>query len=177
MRKTCRDLYFHNMIFDEEKARAIIQQLGLAESTMKVWRHRGSIPDKYSDLDAAAAVVLVKKTDPEAGRLREILSLKEINNAGFTPGKRAGDIVKGEAAIKKEEITTYKTEIVLLRNKLRLAIDRGTFKQALWDRRLHPTLIVSKSIYDKLLREAWLSREETEEVRLSLLRLYNLLRM
>ncbi len=37
------------MKFTEQKAREIVSRYGMSEKTIKVWKTRGCIPDKYAD--------------------------------------------------------------------------------------------------------------------------------
>lgn len=37
------------MIFDEKKAKEVIEKYGLSEKTLPVWRKRNTIPNKYFD--------------------------------------------------------------------------------------------------------------------------------
>ena len=37
------------MEFNEEKAKGIVEKYNLSDNTVRVWRSRNTIPDKYSD--------------------------------------------------------------------------------------------------------------------------------
>jgi hypothetical protein len=70
------------MNFDEEKAREIVERFGLSESTIKVWKTRGSIPNKYANPDyTQPAKVSGVKDERLEERIKTILSNQKLNKS------------------------------------------------------------------------------------------------
>jgi hypothetical protein len=69
------------MEFKEDIAKGIIEKYGLSEQTIKVWKTRGKIPDKYADPEyAPLRKVEDLKGKRELERIKEILSSPKLNN-------------------------------------------------------------------------------------------------
>lgn len=71
------------MKFTEETAIEIIEKYDLAHTTIRVWRTRNKIPDKYADPDFQPRVKINKVENIKHNRLTEILKLKEISVSNF----------------------------------------------------------------------------------------------
>jgi len=165
------------MKFDEATAKKLQEQHGLSAQTIKVWRHRGAIPDKYAQenyrLPQAA------KEDATAQKIRAIMSLKEIAHTNFrafekhpnyTDGRsRAADVKKG-VALEEREKTAFIAECAELRNLLSAAINVPTtskLRLALRDKRVHASNVLGAALTRKALQEggsAELASWEKKEV-------------
>lgn len=96
------------MEFDEAKSKEIAARCGLSEKTVNVWRHRGRIPDKYSD-EGYRPVPEPSKADKII--LKRIAELKSKDCINFTVlAELAGvdmqllyDAVRGKGRIGKDE--------------------------------------------------------------------------
>lgn len=166
--------------YSDELADAIIAEFNLDPTTKRVWKTRGHIPGDYlrEDRDDTARL---RDNDQEYRRLIEILGRPEICSTKFrTLGLKGTDVQRGKDRLTEAERLGMKTEVTEIRNKLRLAKDVPTNRNilaALKDVRLHPTNTIDRNIYSKLLRDAELSKVEKQDVQLSILALYNLLRI
>lgn len=166
--------------YTEELADAIIAANNLRPEVKKVWRSRGHIPGDYFDPERDDTGK-IGDHDPEYQRFREILSRPEVAATKFrTLGQKGSDVQRGKDRMSEAERLGFKTEITELRNRLRQAKDVPTNKNilaALSDVRLHPTNIIHKNLYAKLLRDGHLLDYEKNEVRVAILALYNHLRV
>lgn len=166
--------------YTDELADAIIAEHRLATSVKRVWKNRGHIPGDYLDENRDASAKL-SDNDPEYSRFIDILSRPEIAATKFrTLGQKGSDVQRGKDRMTEAERIGFKTEIVELRNKLRKAKDvptAGNLKAALSDIRLHPTNIIHRNVYSKLLRDAELTKFEKQEAQVAILALYNHLRV
>jgi hypothetical protein len=51
------------MIFDEKKAKEVIEKYGLSEKTLTVWRKRNTIPNKYFDSNYVKKEAITSKPE------------------------------------------------------------------------------------------------------------------
>lgn len=120
------------MQYDDEKAKAIIAKFNLDEKTIKVWKTRGKIPDKYFSDDYQPPVKASKADLILQKRIIEVLErgFLQVNIvtelAGLKPQKYF-DVRRGNvAAFSANEIRTLKSEI----SKLRLSIVKAFEKKS-----------------------------------------------
>lgn len=169
------------MEFNEEKAKEIIERFKLSPNTLKVWRTRGAIPDRYNNADYDNSQRL-KDNDSEYQKLIAILSLPEIASTKFRSlGLKGADIKRGKDRMSEKERIGFITEVTELRNLLRRCLDvpkQENFLALFKDSRLHPTIIYGRSFYNKV-KEARtpLLPSEKEDAKLLSSRIYNLLRI
>jgi hypothetical protein len=165
------------MKFDENTAKTLQQQHNLSETTIKVWRHRGTIPDKYAQENYRTPSAA--KEDATAQRIREIMALREIAHTNFrafekhpnyADGRsRAADVKKG-IALEAQEKKAFLAECAELRNKLSAAIAMPTtskLRSVLTDKRLHGTIVVGAQLYRKAIQEggsAMITEKEKKQV-------------
>ena len=71
------------MIYSEDKAKQIVDRFGLNPVTMRVWKARGVIPDKYFREDFQPAHKINKEARLKLSRLREILASGVFNIASI----------------------------------------------------------------------------------------------
>lgn len=166
--------------YTDELADAIIAEHNLDPNTKRVWKTRGHIPGDYLDENRDASKKL-SDNDPEYRRFIEILSRPEIAASKFrTLGQKGADVQREKDRMTEAERLGFKTEVTEIRNKLRTAKDVPTNRNllaALKDVRLHPTNIIHRNIYSKLLRDAELTKFEKQDAQVAILALYNLLRV
>lgn len=161
------------MFFNEQIAIQIIQRFGLAAKTLKVWKTRGAIPDKYftesgeikKELDDEPA------NKHEVQRFRAILEGGKLNLAAFTIDRnRLNDIQRGKAAVRKSEYLQFKKEVVQLKNKLRAVVEANLFntkvsaaRKLREDTRLHWYLCFQQEILDELQKGLEPDVEDVEQ--------------
>lgn len=123
------------MIYTTETANAIAQLHGVNPSTLRVWKSRGGVPEKYFDRDGniIQPALMKQATDHQAGQVQRILKLREINAAKLTSitTTRYIDITRGLAALTESEVIEFKKEITQLRNLLRSVSAATTAAQTL----------------------------------------------
>lgn len=108
------------MEFDKEKAKEIAVKYNLSEKTVRVWRSRNRIPDKYADESYRPL--------PEAGKadriiLARIKELKEKDCINFSvlaelagvDTQRLHDAVRGKGRIGKDELEKVVMELKKLK--------------------------------------------------------------
>lgn len=114
------------MEFDEEKAKEIAARCGLSEKTVKVWRHRNRIPDRYADEgyrpvpepSKADKIILKRIAELKSGDYINFAVLAELSGVDM---QRLYDAVRGKGKIGKEEL-----ERVLLQfKKLKVFINNN----------------------------------------------------
>lgn len=147
--------------FDEAKAKEIIQDFELSETTLRVWKSRNSIPKKY--LKEGFKKLETIPDTPETRRLRAIISRKEFRMTQFRTAtlnpnyqrsnSRLSDIKKGSRFL-EAEVKKLKEEIVEIRNLCRAVIDTRTdaaIKALCEDKRIKPTLILAVDMYKQIV--------------------------
>lgn len=108
------------MEFDEKKAQEIAARCGLSEQTVRGWRFRNRIPDRYSD-ESYQPVPEASKADKII--LTRIKDLKENEYINFTvlselagmDMQRLYDAVRGKGRIGKEELGKVVMELKKLK--------------------------------------------------------------
>ncbi len=147
------------MKFDEEKARQIIDKYNLSQTTLKVWKSRGSIPDRYTKEDYKMAIPVLEKGDKiMQDRLISILNMPELNRktiiqlAGCN-AIRVNGVCLHKSTFTKEEIFALQKEI----KRLRLDILKYTqkysesFVKLLKDNRLKLYVIIPDKLFARKL--------------------------
>jgi hypothetical protein len=165
------------MKFDEKTAKELQQQHKLSETIIKVWRHRGTIPDKYAQENYRTPTNA--KEDATAQRIREIMALREIAHTNFrcfekhpnyADGRVRGADVKKGIPLEEQEKKAFLAECAELRNKLSAAIAMPTtskLRAVLRDKRLHGSNVVGKKLYPKAVQisgSAMITESEKKEV-------------
>lgn len=104
------------MTYDEQKAIDIIKTHNLSEKTLRVWKNRGAIPDKYSNPYYKAKKPPSEKDKIWVNRCVEVLKLPELNIKTFTD--LAGveyysfhDSIKGKAQVGIENWIKIRKEL------------------------------------------------------------------
>jgi len=167
--------------FDEETAKTIIAKFNLDKKTLKVWRTRKKIPDRYFDPEYDHSEGL-KDHDTEYQKFIEILGFKEIASTKFRSlGQKGADIQRKKDRMTEQERIGFKTEVTELRNKLRAFMDapgERTIKPILTEGRFHPTILFSKQIQNKVNQgRTLLTTAEKQELKVQAMSLYNRLKI
>lgn len=172
------------MKYDEDTAREIIQRYGLASATLKVWRHRGSIPQKYASPDYDATPPALLK---DTLRAVEITQLPELNVSAFTgvAYRKVIDVtrhhLRGKRASQnftESEITALKSEVTRLRNKIRRFTVGGKEKELaalIAEPRIkHYVLFAGEEkMLARMYKKSYVEEQEIESCRVLAARLYN----
>lgn len=165
------------MKFSLEKAEALIKKWGLADTTIRIWRHRGEIPDEYDDPEFRPRKVA---TPSQQARVMEILSLPELNIARMwsVTNAQVRDWRKEEYRMSQEKNIKIKTEITQLRNLLRRYTkhpSQENLAPILKDRRIKSaTLLASElKMYERLRKGLDAYEEELERTKIIISSLYN----
>lgn len=116
------------MEFTTEKAQEIVQKFGLDPKTIKVWKTRKSIPDKYADPDFSPRADPTPKQKKDYERLLNALLSEKIYKINLC--KQEGiKITRYQSAIRKDakRVDLTMSEAVKLRrnlNELRIEIKK-----------------------------------------------------
>ena len=107
------------MVFNEEKAREIISRFNLDEKTLKVWKSRNAIPDKYFHEGFEIKPKAEGERDEQGWRdIQRILGYGKINIksiARLMNIDRVADIMYKNIIPTKDEVLAFKKGIKLLR--------------------------------------------------------------
>lgn len=112
------------MKFNETKALELIKQHRLSEKTIRVWRNREAIPDKYSG--TLKTEITTSADQQQLDNLQKVLSNAKINVKALC--RLAGEEVKeyivkdwqkGKGPLKKEDLVTLKKAINTIRIELK----------------------------------------------------------
>lgn len=134
------------MEFTEEKAREVIDRYNLSQTTIKVWKSRNSIPDKYADEKYVQIEVVSQADKILLSRLNdlcksEVLNFTVLSDLARVERVRLLDAIRGKARISKDDIDHVRIEIKRARifilntfsdyqseKKLKVLIDNKIFK-------------------------------------------------
>ena len=109
------------MEFETEKAREIITRFGLYESTLKVWKTRNSIPERYFREGFEIKPKAEGERDAQGWRdIQRILGYGKINIMSVSrlteiPENRIKDIIYKNIIPSKDEVLSLKKAINVLR--------------------------------------------------------------
>lgn len=111
------------MEYSDEKAMEIIGRCGLSPATMKVWRTRGAIPDKYNNPEYTPTEKASRADNIILARLTELNSRGYINlsvlcNVSKVNKQRIYDAMRMKGRVDRSELD----KIVLELKKLRVFI-------------------------------------------------------
>jgi len=123
------------MQFSEDLAKEISVKHKIGEATIKTWRHRGTIPDKYGNPEFVKPIAPDKSKSIVSDRILNILAEGLLNvtllcNLSDVTPQKFADVKRGKAVFSEQEIISLKKEI----NRARILIAK-TF-----ERRSHPAL-------------------------------------
>lgn len=164
------------MQFEEKKAIEIIQRFGLSETTLKVWRSRGSIPDRYLNDDFQKREAITKRADAlKADRVCSILSMKELNIKFFSEILKCPalfDIARKKSTFTDSELLEAIKEIKRLRLDVIKAFEMyspSKVERLLKDKRIKPFVItqcfMQKKELQSIKRNALVSRMDFERLK------------
>lgn len=139
------------MKFDEKKAEEIILKFNLSKNTIKVWKNRNSIPDKYFnefyDFSEKA------KTNADMILTERIINMSKLNILNFTtimqlcfinPFK-IYDVQKNKTFFTKQELLRFKKEINILKIFIVKSVEYNnieTVKNLFADKRLKYNIVM-----------------------------------
>lgn len=118
------------MEFSEEKAREIVKKHNLSEKTIRVWKARNSIPDKYQAEDFKETPPLGNAEKVIIMRIAELSSLDILN---FTVLADVAGInlcslktaISGKGRIRREDIEAFLIEIKRSRSLILNTFSKG----------------------------------------------------
>jgi len=144
------------MKFEEDLAKKIIAQYSLSDSTLKVWRSRGSIPDKYSDTDYKPREVISKVRNVKHDRLVDLLKSGKIVVRNFAELVGVSEHKLNEAISAKQTLLSesdlLKCEVELKKLKFEIVRTFQTFLNLNLIRLLNsPVIAYSVIVHDKQL--------------------------
>lgn len=105
------------MDFNEQTAHEIVQKFGLDEKTIKVWKTRNKIPDKYADPEYSKPVdVTNEKNIHERDRIIKILNSEKFNIQSIArlsgiKGQKMSDVLSGRSSFTVPDILALKKAI------------------------------------------------------------------
>ena len=142
------------MKFDEQKAKEIIEKYSLNDKTIRVWRSRNAIPDKYAREDYNKRIT-TKAGDIRHDHLMDLLKTGMLNRtvlSGLTniPLYKINDAVAGKARLSDSDVQKCKIEIKRVKIEIAKTFERFHPLQL---KRLfnNPLLVYTKIIGDKMI--------------------------
>lgn len=146
------------MQFEEKKAAEIIEKFNLDEKTVKVWKTRGKIPDKYAEADYKVEKRITGNADKvTADRILSIIKSDEINAS--TLSELAGianmvDIQRGKSTLTESQLISLKKEINRLKVDIKKALNQEyLFKKIIVDKRIKYYPILRYSLTDSEIKQ------------------------
>ena len=109
------------MQYTEKLAISVAKIHPIDEKTLRVWKTRNAIPNKYFDLDGSIAQSVDKTpiSDSDKYRLLAVFDSRNINFSEIKaiPATKLSDFSRGKGRITQVEYISFKKEIVDLKNK------------------------------------------------------------
>jgi len=140
------------MSFNEELAAKLAAQHNLPEATVKTWRFRGQIPDKYFTGDTSPKL---SPDEPRIQRLMRLLGLPTIQPAKFSMGEKFHTQAKtGDRAWTEKLATDCEAEFREIQakaataSKISDATRMGRIIMA--EKRIHPFNIFGAHLFDRI---------------------------
>ncbi len=118
------------MTYNEQTAKELIEKYQLSHSTMKVWKSRNAIPDKYLNPDYAKPEKVSKADNIRLSRLQEIsktgkLNISVIAELAKVEVGRLNDAIRGKGLITTEELDRVDVEIKKVHALVKNNIDKN----------------------------------------------------
>lgn len=166
------------MKYTDELAREIASRHNVTAGQIKIWKHRGRIPDRYnSDTPRPEPADL---DDLKVKRLLEVCAHPAIAPSKFRtmPAHWWTQHRSGDFRLTVEHVTNIRRELVELRNLLRRVRDMRSpqqmFQAVKAEKRLHPfNLVGSHRLYDRLRGRLHCDENMLEEIRACIARTYS----
>jgi hypothetical protein len=169
------------MIFNEEKAKEIIEKFGLNPNTYKTWKSRNIIPDKYEkeNYKFKAKAVIAPADNEKAHevmtrRLVSVLKLNAIQTLTFSEliGVDLLSVCSGNRRLSQDELSKLKVEITRLKTDISNILNRGIrvgVIEMLGDKRIKPFSLMrddmSKSTLSTILQKRVMSDLQFELIK------------
>lgn len=161
------------MEFNEEEAKEIIEKFSLDMKTFRVWKSRGSIPNKYFDenyqpaeeVDAAGRIILSRLAEL---RKSEVLNFSVIAKLAGVDRGRIHDAIKG-GRINRSDIDAFVKEVkkqrVFILNSLPERQNQQKLKQLMKNKGFKPYVIIGKdswacSVINAILNDSILDHND-----------------
>lgn len=109
------------MEFNEEKAKEIVLKHNLDEKTIRVWRTRNNIPNKYLNPELGINIpVKGEKQVQELKRIKAILANEKLNIASIArlsdiPATKIKDVLRGKSNFSANDLICLKKAITSLK--------------------------------------------------------------
>jgi len=132
------------MKFIEEKAKEIVLKYGLSETTIKVWRTRGAIPNKYLDDNFVPRKTINRGDSLKHDRILSLIKSGQLNLKVFSeltklPEMRFHDAARKGVLLSEQDLLTCQVE--LKRLKIEVSKTFETFSPRLLKKLLNNPLI------------------------------------
>ena len=138
------------MEFNEEKAQEIISKYGLSDKTLRVWKTRRSIPDKYANEEYKKKITITENGDKlMQDRIISILKMNELNRKTIVQlagcdMTRVNGVCVHKSTLTKEEMFVLQKEIKRLRIDIMKYTQKfsDSFLKLIQDKRLKLHVII-----------------------------------
>lgn len=166
------------MKYTDELAREIASRHNVTAGQIKIWKHRGRIPDRYNSETPLPEAANLE--DKKVQRVLQVCAHPVIAPTKFRtmPAYWWTQHRSGDFRLTVEHITNIRRELVELRNLLRKVRDirsaEQMFQAVKAERRLHPfNLVGSHRLYDRLRGRLYCDETTLEEIRACIARTYS----
>lgn len=147
------------MDFSEEKAQEIISKYGLSEKTLRVWKTRRSIPDKYLNDEYKKSIPVSVNSDKiMQERIISILNMPELNRKTIVQLSgcdmtRVNGVCAHKSTFTKEEMFALQKEIKRLKIDILKYTSRysDSFSKIVKDKRLKLFVIIKDRSFARKL--------------------------
>lgn len=121
------------MEFTEENATEIIKKYGMSEKTIKVWKSRGSIPDKYADDDYTPVPAMNRPEKIKLQRMNDILksevfNMQVVSELSGVTYLKLEDAIRGKGRIGSDDLSKVIIEIKKIKAFIRNMANAGDVK-------------------------------------------------
>jgi len=158
------------MEFSEEKATEIIEKFGLDVKTIRVWRTRGTIPEKYNNPDFEIRTPVTERAELiRQERVCEILRMSEINIPVFQELIKSpvSDVVRGKSTFTANELLSAEKEVRKLKiDVLRLTEKniQANLKKIISDSRIKHYIILRYTLKDNDIKSIQFALEKSNGI-------------
>lgn len=149
------------MEFNEQKAIEIIEKYGLSETTLRIWKLRNSIPDKYTKDDYKPREIVDNDYLTNYKRLLETLKNEAVNTntiarAADVSTNKINDALRNKVKLSNADFIKMKSEINALKIFVAKCIAQRDYKALLCDARIDARPVLSRfannNEYQKIIR-------------------------
>lgn len=142
------------MEFNEDKAKEIVEKLGISEKTIQVWKSRGAIPNRYADENYTPTRKKTSADEIKLQRIRDILKSEVFNMQVVTELSgvaypKLADALRGKGRISTDDIDKVVNEIKKLKSFVRNKANADDVKSLFKSRALKFYVINGKDDWAK----------------------------